>query len=151
MQVTVVVILYSAPKSNLSVSDDILAAAVFVPAKLQVAWFVLTPNPTKLVTLTYRIFALLGVPPASNTSRESCPLRAGGTRVIETELKDPDMAIPACRITNDKIKIILKFFGSARGVEQELWALRRCDSCNAFEHKANQKMEVAKIPTMRNA
>ena len=71
--------------------------------------------------------------------------------MIETELKDPDMAIPACRITNDKIKIILKFFGSALGVEHDLRALWSCDSCNAFEHEANQKMQPAKIPTMQNA
>jgi hypothetical protein len=86
-----------------------------------------------------------------NTSRETCPLRAGETRVIEIELKVPDVAIPACRITNDMIKIILKFFGSALGVEHDLRALWGCDSCNPFEHEANQKMQAAKIPTMQNA
>jgi hypothetical protein len=49
------------------------------------------------------------------------------------------------------IKIILKFFGSALGVEHDLRALWGCDSCNPFEHEANQKMQAAKIPTMQNA
>ena len=107
-------ILYAAPRSKVRISEDTLADPGYSNLKLQLALVVLPiPKPNKLVTLTKRGTSFPEAPETLNCIAESCPLRCGGTRVIEIPENAADITNPICIATINMQKATFKFFERA--------------------------------------